>query len=388
MRPTPEMQHVQPELVRKLVSWFAKNARDLPWRKTRDPYAIWVSEIMLQQTQVKTVLPYWERWMQALPDIEALGKAPLDRLYKLWEGLGYYHRVRNMQAAARLLQAKYSGQFPAHFEDLLELPGVGRYTAGAISSIAFNRPEPVLDGNVIRVLTRLFGIDDDPQKPRTKAQLWLLAAELAQQAKKLELRNPRKRLTEGFGDFNGLAVGACSALSQALMELGATVCTPRQPACLQCPVQKRCIGYRSRRVDQLPAPGQRPRATRRRFFAFVVRRRGRWLVRQRPEGVVNTALWEFPNTEVDLEEKNCRQAARAALGFIPDALKPLGRLKHTITRYRITLDVFGTEISNGALIKTAAGRWFNSAQLSRLAFASAHGKILRRFTSPGLASPD
>src|SRR5215471_4831488 len=169
----------------RLLAWFAVNARDLPWRRTRDPYAVWVSEIMLQQTQVKTVLPYWERWMNALPDIEALARAPLERLNKLWEGLGYYHRVRNMQAAARLIQTKHSGKFPDQLEDLLELPGIGRYTAGAICSIAFNQPQPVLDGNVIRVLTRLFGIDGDPRKPHTNAKLWSLATELAQEAQKL-----------------------------------------------------------------------------------------------------------------------------------------------------------------------------------------------------------
>jgi len=362
-----------------LLEWYPRNARDLPWRRTNDPYAVFASEVMLQQTQVKTVLPYWKRWMKALPDIEALAQAPLDRLYKLWEGLGYYHRVRNMQATARLIQTKHSGKFPDQLEGLLELPGIGRYTAGAICSIAFNQPQPVLDGNVIRVLTRLFGIHGDPRKPQTNAKLWNLATELAQEAHRLEQDKAGPAGKDRLGDFNGLAAGACSALSQSLMELGATVCTPRQPACGQCPLQKRCVACRMGRVEEFPALGNRVRATPRRFFAFVVSRRGRFLVRQRPAGVVNARLWEFPNTEVTLAETEYKRNAWAALGFAPGTLKPLGRLKHTITRYRITVDVFGADLRNGATGKPVDGKWFNPAQLSSLAFASAHGKILRQF---------
>src|SRR5438445_4345939 len=147
--------------VTALLEWFAQNARDLPWRRTRDPYAVWVSEIMLQQTQVKTVLPYWKQWMRALPDIAALAKARQQRIHKLWEGLGYYTRVRNMHQSAQLILDKHSGKFPEKFEELLTLPGIGRYTAGAICSIAFDQPRPVLDGNVVRVLTRVYGIGGD-----------------------------------------------------------------------------------------------------------------------------------------------------------------------------------------------------------------------------------
>ena len=141
-----------------MLDWFAANARDLPWRRTRDPYAIWVSEIMLQQTQVKTVIPFWNRWLRELPTIEAAAKAPSEKIHKLWEGLGYYTRVRNLQKAAQVIVEKHGGKFPENFDDVLELPGIGRYTAGAICSIAFNQPTPILDGNVIRVLTRIFGI--------------------------------------------------------------------------------------------------------------------------------------------------------------------------------------------------------------------------------------
>ena len=180
------------KLVPLLLDWFAANARDLPWRRTRDPYAIWVSEIMLQQTQVKTVIPYWNRWMRELPTIEAAAKASPAKIHKLWEGLGYYTRVRNLQKAAKQIvqsgtsrtngKRKCNCQFPEKFDDVLALPGIGRYTAGAICSIAFNQPTPILDGNVIRVLTRIFGIAENPKEKETNARLWQLAEELVSHA--------------------------------------------------------------------------------------------------------------------------------------------------------------------------------------------------------------
>ena len=177
------------DIVPRLLAWFAQNARPLPWRRTRDPYAIWISEIMLQQTQVKTVLPYWERWMRVLPDLGALARAKPERLHKLWEGLGYYTRVRNMQRAAQIMCERHGGQVPADFDALLELPGIGRYTAGAICSIAFNQPKPILDGNVIRVLTRWHGIAGNPRERKTNGHLWQIAEELV-----LHAAHPRSGL--------------------------------------------------------------------------------------------------------------------------------------------------------------------------------------------------
>jgi A/G-specific adenine glycosylase len=175
-----------------LLKWFAANARDLPWRRTRDPYAIWVSEIMLQQTQVKTVIPYWERWMRELPTIESLAHASAGKIHKLWEGLGYYTRVRNLQKGAQQITIEHSGKFPKTFDDVLALPGIGRYTAGAICSIAFNRPRAILDGNVVRVLTRIFGIATDPREKETNAQLWRLAEELVTHAHERWGERPRE----------------------------------------------------------------------------------------------------------------------------------------------------------------------------------------------------
>jgi A/G-specific adenine glycosylase len=195
----PRGQNVK-TVVSALLKWFAVNARDLPWRRTRDPYAIWVSEIMLQQTQVKTVVPYWERWMLALPNIRSLAKVSPQKIHKLWEGLGYYTRVRNMQRAAQVIVNEHDGKYPRDFDAVLALPGIGRYTAGAICSIAFNHPTPILDGNVIRVLTRLFGVKGDPREKKTNSKLWKIAEDLV---KSVELRrggeNPPPRLGGGWG---------------------------------------------------------------------------------------------------------------------------------------------------------------------------------------------
>src|SRR5580700_2037893 len=182
MRRTPDLNllevHKITRIVPALLEWFAANARDLPWRRINDPYAVFISEIMLQQTQVKTVIPYYERWMRALPTVADFAKARPERVLKLWEGLGYYRRVRLAQAAARLIIDKHAGRFPEKFDDVLALPGVGRYTAGAICSIAFNQPAPILDGNVIRVLSRLLGIAGDPRSKVVNTKLWRAAQEL------------------------------------------------------------------------------------------------------------------------------------------------------------------------------------------------------------------
>jgi len=383
-----------------LLDWFSVNARDLPWRRTRDPYAIWVSEIMLQQTQVKAAIPYWERWMRELPTIQAVANASPAKIHKLWEGLGYYTRVRNLQKAARLIVERHHCRFPQHFEEVLALPGIGRYTAGAICSIAFNQPTPILDGNVIRVLTRVFGIGENPREKKTNALLWRLAEELVQNSK-LKIKNSKT---------------CCSCLNQSLMELGALVCTPRQPQCLDCPVKKLCVAFREDRVEELPNLDKRAAATARHFIAFVVEKKGRFLVRQRPAGVVNAHLWEFPNMEVaagilPAVEPGFQPGGRNAGKFEPVKIsrkipggrmppstaggtptatllahaaknlglelhnaKPLCTVKHSITRYRITLEAFAARLQKTS--KSIGGIWLTPAQMRPLAFTSAHRKVL------------
>jgi A/G-specific adenine glycosylase len=374
-------------IVPLLLEWFGRNARDLPWRRTRDPYAIWVSEIMLQQTQVKTVVPFWDRWMAALPTIRSLARAKPQKIHKLWEGLGYYTRVRNMQRAARLILKNHGGQFPATFDDVLQLPGIGRYTAGAVCSIAFNQPQPILDGNVIRLLSRAFAIDGNPRDRAVNAKLWELADCLVKQAHRHSTLDkthaPSKRRSVKIA--NGSTF--CSHLNQSLMELGALVCTPRKPRCDQCPLGKSCLARKQRLIEVLPNLAPRPGTTRRRFVAFVVRRGAEVLVRQRPAGVVNAHLWEFPNSEVSNGDVEPRKAALTVSGVILDGLTPLCTIRHSITRYRIRLDVFEARPAGSVDSKSISGRWVRRNELHRLAFASAHKKILAHIAnSKGISS--
>ena len=357
---------------------------------------------MLQQTQVKTVEPYWERWMKQLPTIESLARARPARLHKLWEGLGYYTRVRNMHIAAKQIIERHGGVFPNRYEDVLALPGIGRYTAGAICSIAFNQPTPVLDGNVMRVLTRLFGIRTDPRDKATNEMLWKIAGDLVQRAG-CEITDPNVELDPSprpsplrkgrgsKGSSGSVLPGRnvallkspppCSALNQSLMELGALVCTPRQPRCGECPVTRFCAARRMQCVDAIPNLQRAAPATARRFVAFVVRSGGKVLVRQRPAGVVNAHLWEFPNAE-QLNGATVPAIARDALGFAPERFSQLCTINHTITRYRITLDVFSITARAGGRVSAATGEWHPVRALERLAFSSAHRKIAERLEFP------
>ncbi len=354
---TPHQRKIS-AIVKNLLEWYGRNARDLPWRRTNDPYAIHVSEIMLQQTQVKTVIPFWERWMRELPTISAVAKADSDRLHKLWEGLGYYTRVRNLQQAAQTIMTRHGGKFPDTFDDVLALPGIGRYTAGAICSIAFNQPMPILDGNVIRVLTRIFGIAENPKDKATNARLWQLAQSLATGA----VRVPDH---------------GCSHLNQSLMELGALVCTPRNAQCRLCPLKRQCVAFREGRVESLPNLGRREPATARRFVAFVIERGGKFLVRQRPTAVVNAQLWEFPNVEIDGPGRpEPADLFAAEFGLAGGEITPLVTIKHSITRYRITLEAFRVTAGTGKLVRNGA-HWKSPAQMQGLAFTSAHRKIWR-----------
>jgi A/G-specific adenine glycosylase len=355
-------------LVHVLLDWFATSARDLPWRRTRNPYAIWVSEIMLQQTQVKTVIPYWERWLRALPTIQSLAEANPEVIHKLWEGLGYYTRVRNMQRAAQEIVARHGGIFPREHAHILELPGIGPYTAGAISSIAYNQPQPILDGNVIRVLTRVFAIAENPREKSTNKKLWDLASQLVTAAAQLKTKSAAKQIER------------CSALNQSLMELGALICTPRQPDCAHCPLRTQCRAHELHREEEFPNLGPRAVATQQHYVALVIEQRGLYLVRQRPAGVVNAHLWEFPNFQTDTSAKDdLISLAREKLGLAVRDPAPIVTIKHSITRYRITLQAFtATATLSAKTISKSSLRWQTLEELHALTLTSAHRKILLR----------
>lgn len=366
-------------LVRALLCWFGAKARDLPWRRTRDPYAIWIAEVMLQQTRVATVLPYWERWMRCLPDVAAVARAKPDRLRKLWEGLGYYRRVQHLQAAARQILQQHGGRFPERFEDVLALPGVGRYTAGAICSAAFNQPTPVVDGNVARVLSRLLGRPLEA----SSSLAWAAARQLVECA----VQFPPVRLercTPASHHGGPPACPPCSALNQALMELGATICTPLRPRCPSCPLQRACR-FRRHPGPLHSANSGRPAPEERPLLVWLVRQGSRWLVRVRPPQEVNGGYWELPT----FEPRHLPQpdgAARVNPGDPPIraiGAAPLFRLTHHITRYRFRVEVWEGRLQG----PWPEGRWLTQRQLQARPMTRLTRKILQHLRREGAGRP-
>jgi A/G-specific adenine glycosylase len=345
-----------------LLPWYRAHRRDLPWRRTRDPYAIWISEAMLQQTRVETVIPYYERFLQRFPDIATLARASLEDVYAAWAGLGYYSRARNLHRAALTILERLGGQLPSTRDELLELPGIGRYTAGAVASIAFNRPEPVLDGNVERVLARYLGIREDVREPRGAAALWDAAARLV------------------IGPEPG-------ELNQALMELGATLCSVRAPRCLACPLRAGCIARRDGDTDSLPRKSARPKPRAMRAVAALVRRGPHVLAVRRAPGGLLGGLWELPGGAVRRGEASkdalCR-AIREQTGLELVEVEAAGSVEHTFTHRQLRLQLFRCDCCRGRLHLRGleAYRWLTPAAFRRLAQGALTRKALDRVLGP------
>ena len=305
MKPTDEQQLLR-QIPAPLLIWYDSGARVLPWRSQPTPYRVWVSEIMLQQTRVEAVLPYFQRFLEALPDIQSLAQAPEQLLLKLWQGLGYYNRVRNLQKAAQIVVDQYGGRLPDQPAELKKLPGIGDYSAGAIASIAYNQPVPAVDGNVLRVLSRLLGSRQDIAAPPVKKQM----------AQLLEQIIPPERP----GDFN-----------QALMELGALVCLPNgKPLCESCPLSALCQGYQQGIQQQLPVKApKKPRKQQPRTL-FLLWDGSRILLRQRPGKGLLRGLWEFPGCDSALDSQQARQALEQA-GVQVESMESLGQHTHVFT---------------------------------------------------------
>jgi len=315
-------------LRRALLAWYAVEKRDLPWRRTSDPYAIWLSEVMLQQTRVETVVPYWERFLAAYPDVVALADAPLEDVLARWSGLGYYRRARMLHATALQVRDAHGGAFPDSVEGLRTLRGVGPYTAGAVASIAFGRPAALVDGNVARVLARVFAMEEDVRGGAGLARVWAIAEALVPE--------------EGAGTFN-----------QALMELGATVCTPRAPRCLLCPARDVCEGRARGLEAKLPvlAPKRRPELERR-VAVVVTHGDGVVLARRGPHGTF-AAMWEPPGLVVagDAGDAGALAAHAATLGAalgvprVASAFAHAGRVVHVLSHRRLEVDVLALELA-------------------------------------------
>jgi A/G-specific adenine glycosylase len=344
--PAPPRPRALGALRARLLAWYHAERRDLPWRRTRDPYAIWISESMLQQTRVDTVLPYYQRFLARFPDVASLAGAELEEVLGLWTGLGYYSRARNLHRAARLLVSRHAGRLPDDAAALRALPGIGPYTAGAVASIAFDREEPVVDGNVARVLARLHGIRDEIGGAAARRLLWREAAALAR------------------GPFPG-------ALNQALMELGATLCTPRAPRCPASPLARDCDARRAGDAESLPRKARRAAQREVEAVAGLVLRRGRALAVQRPESGLLAGLWELPGGELEAGESARRAIAprlRERVGLRVAGARPLGAVEHVFTHLRLRLHVFHCGEAQGrvCLRGPAAHRWLAPEALRAL----------------------
>jgi len=354
-----------------LLAWFLTHARELPWRQTTDPYAVWISEVMLQQTQVRTVIPYWTRWMDALPTVQHLADAPIDQVLKLWEGLGYYSRARNLHAAAQQIVARHQAAFPRDPDAILALPGIGRYTLGAIGSIAFNLPLPLLDGNVIRVLTRLLALRGDPKERSLNDALWDLAGQLVQSVES----SPWPPSTPGAAPMK--LSGPCSALNQSLMELGALVCTPANPACSTCPLNHLCSAHRLGSPTAFPESAARAVITPRTLATVLWHHEGRWLLHRRPESTVNGGLWEFPNIECG-DQTDPTAALARWLQIDRFELQPAGDLRHSITRFRFHQKLHRLAIAPRHPLPAGDFAWVTPAELDQLPLTAAHRRAARQ----------
>ena len=347
------------QLRRRLLAWYAKHERDLPWRRSRDPYRVWVSEIMLHQTQVATVRDYFERFVRAFPNVRRLAAADEGQVLRLWEGLGYYRRARQLHAAAKIIVAEHAGRLPQDVSELQRLPGIGRYTAGAIASIAFGQRAAILEANTIRLLSRLIGYRGDPFSSVGQRILWQTAHDIL----------PNKDVAQ----FN-----------QALMEFGSLVCTPAEPKCDACPLRTLCTALAAGLQDKIPRPKPKQRITELHEAAVVVRKIGRVLVRQCGLNERWAGLWDFPRFAINaqgplLVRDEIVAKVRAQTG-ITCRLGPLVKtIKHDVTRYHITLDCYRAEFVSGRCKSSngSAVKWLTTAALAELPLSTTGREIAR-----------
>lgn len=347
--------------VRRLHRWYHASGRDLPWRRTADPYAILVSEVMLQQTRVAAVIPYFERWMAAFPTPSALAEAEEGLVFKLWEGLGYYSRARNLQLSAREIVSRFQGEVPQTLEDVQSLPGVGPYTAAAVLSIAFGLDFPVLDGNVLRVLSRLTALGADPRRPPASVALRQLAEHL-------------------------LPKGTAGVHNQALMELGAVLCTPRAPACTTCPLHDPCRGGASGRAEEYPVKPPRPPSPHQAVSVGIILDKGLVFINRRPYGKLLGGMWEFPGGKIEDGESAPQALARELreeFGMEVDIGRALPRVDHAYTHFKVTLHPYLCRLLS---LRPEVGEgqpycWIPLGELEHYAMPKANRKVIQSLKS-------
>lgn len=354
------------DIARDLLAWFEHSARPLPWRQDYEPYRVWLSEVMLQQTQMDRAVGYFQRFTARFPDLPSLAAASEEEVLKLWEGLGYYSRAKNLLAAARLVAERHAGRLPSDPEALRALPGVGPYTAGAVASIAYGLDVPAVDANVERVFSRLFDLDLPPREPATSAFIHKTAARM-------------------------IPPGRARELNQALMELGALVCLPKKPRCSECPLTARCEAYRLDLVFERPVPAKAAAYIPLEVATGLLVRQGRVFVQKRPAQGVWAGLWEFPGGTVESGETPEQAVVREFMeetGLPVAVTGKLAVVRHGYTRYRVALHCFalrdaaadGTagEAPEPALHAAQEGRWAALPDLDALAFPAGHRKLIDR----------
>jgi A/G-specific adenine glycosylase len=357
---------------KNLLDWYQTHKRDLPWRRSKNPYYIWISEVMLQQTRVDTVIPYFHRFVDQFPTVEALATAPEENVLKAWEGLGYYSRARNLQSAVREVHERYEGIVPQNKADISALKGVGPYTSGAILSIAYNKPEPAVDGNVMRVLSRYFLIEEDIMKPSTRTIMEKLAREL-------------------------ILEGTASDFNQALMELGAMVCTPRSPHCLTCPVMAHCSAREAGMEEALPikkkAKPPRPELRAVAFIEGTGEHAGKWLIRQRPQEGLLARMWELPHVEwpasgwlsdeANMSELRVALAEQEQIGIQPDEW--FMDTEHIFSHIVWKMKVYRAKLGDANRPSTGEEwipfhyRWVGSEDLQNYAFPNVFVRIIKEW---------
>ena len=340
-------------LRRRLLKWFDEHQRELPWRENKTLYRVWVSEIMLQQTQVATVIDYYKRFLKRFPTVERLAAAEQSDVLKLWEGLGYYRRARQMHAAARQIVDKHEGKFPTDFKSVVDLPGIGRYTAGAILSISQEQKLPILEGNTIRLLARLMLMKSDPRTTANQNSLWEFSESLL----------PGKRV----GDFN-----------QALMELGSEVCQPKRPRCDECPVAVLCPTHARGLQSEIPASAKKVAYEDIREAVVIVQRRNKYLVRLCGPGERWTGLWDFPRFQIDSDhpEEAIARELNELTGLTATLRDSNKTIKHAVTRFRITLNCFIADDIRGRLKPSGQSlKWTTVAELNELPMSVTGRKI-------------
>lgn len=341
-----------------LLTWYRINARDLPWRGSKDPYAIWVSEIMLQQTRVETVIPYYQRWLARFPNLESLATASQQDVLSIWEGMGYYSRARNMHRTAQIVVNDYNGKFPSNLKSLSSLPGIGPYTSAAIASIAFGADTPAIDGNIRRVLARFFNVAEEIRTTQAERKLHALAA-------------------------TNLPTGQAGDYNQALMELGAVICTPKTPSCKMCPIKEHCQAYQLGVQDQRPILHKKPDIPHIQVTAAVITRDNRVLIARRPDHGLLGGLWEFPGGKLEDGEdlSTCLQREiMEELGAEILVGELFGSYEHAYTHFRITLHAFICSLRAGEPrpIQPPELAWCSTAELENYPMGKVDRQIARK----------